>query len=224
MGGGVVASSLSASSAADQSASVVAPAVGSASTEAAPLGQGRSDHAQLDRDWSQRAGRDTRSAERGVLTTKAKEAAAKRAKALARQRSDIKERGKAIEKERAAERKRKAVERRRKAAAQGYALGTTDPREIARQIMRNKFSWGAGEFSCYDSLIKSESNWNIHATNSSSGAYGIPQALPGNKMASVASDWQTNPATQIRWGLQYVRSVYGTPCSAWSFKQGHHWY
>ncbi len=69
-----------------------------------------------------------------------------------------------------------------------------------------------------------ESSWNVTATNASSGAYGLVQSLPGSKMASAGSDWRTNPATQIKWGLDYMNSRYGSPCGAWSFWQSHHWY
>ena len=69
-----------------------------------------------------------------------------------------------------------------------------------------------------------ESRWIVTADNPNSSAYGIPQALPGAKMASFGSDWRTNAATQIRWGLDYVHDRYGTPCQAWSFKRGHGWY
>lgn len=136
---------------------------------------------------------------------------AERQKALAAQRSQI---------ARAAEELR-----RQQVIRQGYDPRTaTTPREIGRQIAANKFGWTGSQWNCYDLLIKSESNWNPRATNPSSGAYGIPQSLPGNKMATVAPDWRTNPATQVTWGLRYVKQVYGTPCSAWSFKQGHNWY
>ena len=83
--------------------------------------------------------------------------------------------------------------------------------------------WGSDQFSCLVSLWNKESGWRTDATNSS-GAYGIPQALPGDKMASVGSDWQTNPATQITWGLNYISSVYGTPCAAWAHSQANNWY
>ena len=73
-------------------------------------------------------------------------------------------------------------------------------------------------------LWAGESGWRWNAENPSSGAYGIPQALPGSKMASAGADWQTNPATQIEWGLGYIRDVYGSPCGAWGFKQSHGWY
>ncbi|MDR3032595.1 MAG: transglycosylase SLT domain-containing protein [Kitasatospora sp.] len=64
----------------------------------------------------------------------------------------------------------------------------------------------------------------MHATNSSSGAYGLMQALPGSKMASAGADWRDNPATQIKWGLAYMNETYGSPCAAWSFWQAHNWY
>ncbi|PJJ56793.1 hypothetical protein CLV56_1006 [Mumia flava] len=98
-----------------------------------------------------------------------------------------------------------------------------DPREIARSMMGD-FGFSSSQFGCLDSLWVSESNWRWNADNPTSSAYGIPQALPGEKMASAGSDWATNPATQIKWGLGYIQSVYGDPCSAWSFKQGNNWY
>jgi hypothetical protein len=79
------------------------------------------------------------------------------------------------------------------------------------------------QFSCLNNIWTRESGWRWDAANAS-GAYGIPQALPGSKMASAGADWQTNPATQIKWGLGYIQSVYGTPCSAWSFWQANGWY
>ncbi len=106
----------------------------------------------------------------------------------------------------------------------GYEPGTTDPREIARQIMQNKYGWGADQYACYNAIIMRESKWDPYADNPYSSAYGIPQALPGSKMASFGADWRTNPVTQIRWGLDYVDQRYGTPCSAWGFKRAHGWY
>ena len=102
-------------------------------------------------------------------------------------------------------------------------LSQQDPRAVARQLLPS-FGFAASEFSCLDSLYVSESDWDVHADNPTSDAYGIPQALPGSKMASAGADWATNPTTQIRWGLGYIKSSYGTPCSAWSFKQSHGWY
>jgi len=84
--------------------------------------------------------------------------------------------------------------------------------------------WGEGEFNCLVSLWNKESGWNVSAQNPSSGAYGIPQALPGSKMASAGGDWQTNAATQIEWGLGYISGRYGTPCGAWGHSQSVGWY
>ena len=82
----------------------------------------------------------------------------------------------------------------------------------------------AQQFECLTLLWNSESGWNHKALNRNSGAFGIPQALPGNKMASAGADWQTNPQTQINWGLKYIESRYGTPCGAWSHFKQKHWY
>jgi hypothetical protein len=79
------------------------------------------------------------------------------------------------------------------------------------------------EFPCLDNIWSRESGWRYNAENAS-GAYGIPQALPGSKMASAGADWQTNPATQIKWGLGYIKGQYGSPCQAWSFWEAHGWY
>ena len=102
-------------------------------------------------------------------------------------------------------------------------LASQDPRDIARAMLP-QFGFSESEFGCLDALYMSESGWDVHADNPTSSAYGIPQALPGSKMATVAPDWENNPATQIRWGLEYIKSSYGTPCSAWAFKQSHNWY
>ncbi|MER7835492.1 transglycosylase SLT domain-containing protein [Streptomyces sp. NPDC096040] len=82
----------------------------------------------------------------------------------------------------------------------------------------------SGQFQCFSNIVSHESGWNYQAVNASSGAYGLFQALPGSKMSSVGSDWQTNPATQIKWGLNYMNSRYGSPCQAWSFWQANSWY
>ncbi|WP_433389999.1 lytic transglycosylase domain-containing protein [Micromonospora sp. KLBMP9576] len=84
--------------------------------------------------------------------------------------------------------------------------------------------FGMDQFPCLNKLWNKESGWNHKARNSSSGAYGIPQALPGSKMGSVADDWQTNPATQIKWGLGYIEGRYGSPCKAWAHSQDVGWY
>ncbi|MEU5387797.1 lytic transglycosylase domain-containing protein [Kitasatospora cineracea] len=92
------------------------------------------------------------------------------------------------------------------------------PQQIAAQIVP------AGQLQCFSNIVERESSWNVHATNSSSGAYGLMQALPGSKMASAGADWRDNPATQIKWGLAYMNETYGSPCAAWSFWQAHNWY
>ncbi|THA79872.1 lytic transglycosylase domain-containing protein [Streptomyces sp. A0592] len=82
----------------------------------------------------------------------------------------------------------------------------------------------AGQFQCFSKIINQESTWNYLAVNKSSGAYGLVQALPGSKMASAGADWRTNPATQIKWGLNYMEDRYGSPCAAWTFHQANGWY
>lgn len=84
--------------------------------------------------------------------------------------------------------------------------------------------FGLDQMPCLDKLWTKESGWNHRASNPSTGAYGIPQALPGSKMATAGDDWQTNPATQIKWGLGYIKDRYGTPCNAWSHSQSTGWY
>jgi len=88
------------------------------------------------------------------------------------------------------------------------------PQQYAISLL-GAFGWSSSEFSCLNSLWTRESSWNYQATNPYSGAYGIPQALPGSKMATAGADWATNPATQIKWGLGYIKAVYGSPCGAW---------
>lgn len=84
--------------------------------------------------------------------------------------------------------------------------------------------WDQGEYECLVALWNRESRWNVYAHNPSSGAYGIPQALPGDKMATAGADWQTNPVTQITWGLGYIAGRYGTPCDAWEHSERKGWY
>lgn len=102
-------------------------------------------------------------------------------------------------------------------------LTVADPRTLARALMP-QYGLSSGEFGCLDYIWTQESNWNVHADNPSSSAYGIPQALPGKKMASAGDDWEDSAETQIRWGLGYIKSRYGTACNAEGFKRGHGWY
>lgn len=107
------------------------------------------------------------------------------------------------------------------APVQTYSGG--DSRGIAQQMVAAR-GWGADQWSCLDQLWQKESNWNHTAQNPTSSAYGIPQSLPGSKMASAGSDWRTNPATQIEWGLGYIAGRYGNPCGAWAHSQARNWY
>jgi hypothetical protein len=110
-----------------------------------------------------------------------------------------------------------------------YAMprgGTPDPgsaQALARDLVLAK-GLDDGEYQCLFALWAKESGWNHLAQNRSSGAYGIPQALPGSKMASAGADWATNPETQIRWGLGYIEGRYGTPCGAWAHSVARGWY
>ena len=88
----------------------------------------------------------------------------------------------------------------------------------------SKRDWGMDQFSCLVKLWTRESNWRHLAKNPSSGAYGIPQSLPGSKMASEGADWMTNPETQIRWGVKYIAARYKNPCNAWAHSEEHNWY
>jgi hypothetical protein len=97
------------------------------------------------------------------------------------------------------------------------------PQQIAAAML-GSYGWPSSQFGCLVSLWNAESGWNVFASNPSSGAYGIPQALPGSKMASAGPDWQSDAATQIRWGLGYIKSLYGSPCGAWSHEQADGWY
>jgi hypothetical protein len=108
--------------------------------------------------------------------------------------------------------------------ASGAVLGTTgsasaaSPQELAREIVP------ASQYASFSKIVEHESHWNHTATNSSSGAYGLVQALPASKMSSAGSDWKTNPATQIKWGLDYMNERYGSPNAAWAFWQANGWY
>ena len=97
-------------------------------------------------------------------------------------------------------------------------------KELGRHLAATLYGWTGEQFTCYDNIIMRESLWDQYADNPNSSAYGIPQALPGKRMASEGADWRTNPATQIKWGLKYVKDRYGTPCRAWSFKRANGWY
>ncbi|MBC7591725.1 MAG: transglycosylase SLT domain-containing protein [Salinibacterium sp.] len=106
------------------------------------------------------------------------------------------------------------------------AAGVPDPgsaQAVAYGILQS-MGMGDDQYNCLVDLWARESGWNVYAFNESSGAYGIPQSLPGDKMASAGADWATNPATQISWGLSYIQSRYATPCGAWEHSESNGWY
>ncbi|MFI1719835.1 transglycosylase SLT domain-containing protein [Streptomyces sp. NPDC020489] len=107
-------------------------------------------------------------------------------------------------------------------AAPAQAATTSSAAEaksIARQMIPN-----TAQYNAFSKIVEHESGWDVDATNASSGAYGLVQALPGSKMASAGSDWKTNAETQIEWGLDYMNSRYGSPTGAWAFWQANGWY
>ncbi|QNP65057.1 transglycosylase SLT domain-containing protein [Streptomyces genisteinicus] len=149
-----------------------------------------------------------KSAEESARLAAAKTAEAKKAAAVEKAEREREE------KERA---NRDAVRSASSFAAQA-SYTVAEVKAMARQMVP------ADQFQCFSNIVNHESTWNYRAQNPSSGAYGLVQALPGSKMASAGADWQTNPATQIKWGLNYMDSRYGSPCGAWSFWQANHWY
>nr|WP_308402833.1 transglycosylase SLT domain-containing protein [Streptomyces sp. AC550_RSS872] len=135
----------------------------------------------------------------------------------------------AIEKKEAAEKAAKEAKEREETEAKASRSSSADfpvqssysiaqIQAMARQMVPSD------QFQCFSNIVDHESDWNYRAVNPSSGAYGLFQALPGSKMSSVGSDWQTNPATQIKWGLNYMNERYDSPCGAWSFWQANRWY
>jgi len=199
----------SAAAATKSSAGLTGSAGGSGSVASAALGV-RSIPAPRRETTTYQLQRRTDAAEHQALV---KTAAVKlRAQAEAKAQAAAKARAEAT-----AERRR--VELRQKASRSARR----DPQVLARILVADR-GWGASQFSCLKSLWTRESGWNYRATNPSSGAYGIPQALPGGKMASAGADWRTNPATQIKWGLDYIADRYGTPCGAWGHSESSGWY
>ncbi|WIJ44448.1 aggregation-promoting factor C-terminal-like domain-containing protein [Curtobacterium citreum] len=110
------------------------------------------------------------------------------------------------------------------ARAQAAANTPAGAKATAAQLASSQYGWGSAQFQCLDSLWTKESGWNYQAVNANGGATGIPQALPGSKMATIAADWRTNATTQVKWGLQYISSAYGTPCAAWAHSQANNFY
>jgi hypothetical protein len=112
----------------------------------------------------------------------------------------------------------------RAGAATSTLAASGSPQQVV-QAMLGSFGWSAAsQFSCLEPLWAHESGWSVSANNAGSGAFGIPQALPGSRMASAGPDWQTSAATQIKWGLQYIKGTYGSPCGAWAHEEATGWY
>lgn len=143
------------------------------------------------------------SQDQAALRRKAKNAALARYQALQKTNSDSRR------------------ERASRDAARKEMEGT--PKEIAFNLLDNH-GWKEDQFGCLDKLWTKESGWRVTADNPTSSAYGIAQALPGNRMASYGSDWRTNPVVQIKWGLDYIEDRYGSPCEAWAHSKAVGWY
>ncbi len=161
-----------------------------------------------------------KSAEEAARVRAAKDAEAKKeaaVKAEEEARAKARAEKERKEKEEAERASRSAARDVTSFAAQG-SYTVAEVKAIARQIVP------AAQFQCFSNIVDHESTWNYRAVNPSSGAYGLVQALPGHKMSSAGADWQTNPATQIKWGLNYMNESYGSPCGAWSFWQANRWY
>ncbi|KPI32144.1 MULTISPECIES: transglycosylase SLT domain-containing protein [Streptomyces] len=107
-------------------------------------------------------------------------------------------------------------------AAPAHAATTSSASQA--QAIAHKMIPDAAQYKAFSNIVKHESGWNVTATNASSGAYGLVQALPASKMASAGSDWKSNAKTQIKWGLDYMNSRYGSPVAAWNFWQANGWY
>ncbi|WP_146245980.1 hypothetical protein [Curtobacterium sp. MCPF17_001] len=110
-------------------------------------------------------------------------------------------------------------------STEGVTVDPAGAQAYARSVL-GSYGWGDDQFGCLVSLWTQESGWRANALNSSSGAYGIPQALPASKLAAAGADWRTNAQTQVNWGLAYIKSSYGTPCGAWGHEMSvdPHWY
>ncbi|GAA2104677.1 transglycosylase SLT domain-containing protein [Kitasatospora saccharophila] len=149
-------------------------------------------------------------------------AAKKAAEEAARQKAAADAQAKADADKAAKEAEEKRVKEEASRAAARSVLATVSPGSVQEMALR--IVGDTNQFQCFSQIVKRESGWDYTATNASSGAYGLVQALPGSKMASAGADWRTNPETQIKWGLSYMNSRYGSPCGAWSFWQAHNWY
>ncbi|WP_171163920.1 transglycosylase SLT domain-containing protein [Streptomyces sp. I05A-00742] len=191
-----------------------------------PAGQSVQGHASLTQQADTQVG-----VAQTVAKKEAEEAARKQA---AEDAAAKKEAVEAAAKKEAEEKAKEKAEKREKEKAEDVAsrsatrdassfpakgsYSVAEVQSIARQIVP------ADQFQCFSNIVNNESSWDYTATNASSGAYGLVQALPAEKMSSAGADWRTNPATQIKWGLSYMNERYHSPCGAWSFWQANNWY
>ncbi|GHE76246.1 hypothetical protein GCM10018771_68000 [Streptomyces cellulosae] len=161
-----------------------------------------------------------KAAEESARKQAARDAAAKKDAAEKREAAEKKARAEQLAKER--EEAREAASRSSSRDASSFPVQKTysvaEVQAMARQMVP------ADQWQCFSSIVERESSWNYRADNPTSDAYGLMQALPGSKMSSAGADWMTNPATQIKWGLNYMNSRYGGPCGAWQFWQANNWY
>ncbi|RIH60467.1 lytic transglycosylase domain-containing protein [Streptomyces sp. SHP22-7] len=161
-----------------------------------------------------------KAAEEAAREQAAKDAAAKKEAAEKKDAAEKKARAEKLAKER--EQARQEAASRSARDSSSFPIQATytvaEVQEMARQIVP------AGQFQCFSNIVERESSWNYRADNPTSDAYGLVQALPGSKMSSAGADWMTNPATQIKWGLNYMSSRYDSPCGAWEFWQANNWY
>lgn len=172
---------------------------------------------------AQAAAADTaarKSAEEAARLQAAKDAEAKKqaAEEQAQREAEARKAKEAEEAREAEERASRSAVRDAGSFSAQSSYTISEVQAIARQMVPGD------QFQCFSNIVDHESSWNYRAQNPSSGAYGLVQALPGTKMASAGADWQTNPATQIKWGLSYMNDRYGSPCGAWSFWQANRWY
>ncbi|MGH3212867.1 MAG: lytic transglycosylase domain-containing protein [Trebonia sp.] len=172
---------------------------------------------QGERQQQQLAAKKAADAKAAAATAAAATAAAKAAAAKAAALKSA---------EQAAAARKSAAQRAQQAQSARQAAVTTpsgSPEQIAEGML-SQFGWSSSQFSCLQPLWERESGWSVTAENPTSGAYGIPQSLPAAQMASAGADWQTNAATQIRWGLTYIQGRYGSPCGAWAHEESSGWY
>ncbi|WP_414720421.1 transglycosylase SLT domain-containing protein [Streptomyces sp.] len=170
----------------------------------------QADNAAIAADAAAKKAAEEAARKQAAKDAEAKREAAEKAAKAAKAAEEAKKR------EQAQQAASRSAERTDFAVQSSYTIA--EVKAMAQQIV------GAGQFQCFSNIVERESGWNYQAQNPSSGAYGLVQALPGSKMASAGADWRTNPATQIKWGLNYMNERYGSPCGAWEFWQANHWY